>query len=643
MKARCSRWDDSQDPFGEELDVGALLDQMSEELLAGYGAKWAVENLQRRGLPGRARGLDELRHRLLEQRRRMAEGLNLSGPLDELRAQLGEVLELERQELARRPGDEARISEALLDALPNHPAGAIRELSEYAFSSPHAQARFAELMDKLRAEVLNSYFGRLMSGMQNVGPEDLARMKDMLAELNMMIAARDRGDDYDYNGFMARYGDMFPENLKSLDELLEILARRMAAMSRLLSSMSPQQRAELAQVAESVLGDLDLAFQVDQLSRSLQDLMPNLPWDQAAPGWGEGQMPMSAAVDAIERISEYDELDQTLGGDYPGATLDDIDEDTLNRALGEDAVRDLHKLRAIEKTLEEAGVLNRSGGRLELTARGARLLGERSLTRVLDKIRREPTHRARGGRAEPTGQTHRWSFGDEDPISVERTVYNAVLRGGPGERVSLDVDDFEVFETESRPRTATALLLDLSFSMPLRGHWVPAKRMALALDALIKGKYPDDTLHLIGFSDYARRMKPADLATAGWEEVHGTNMQHAFLLARRLLTEDPCPVKQVIMVTDGEPTAHLEADGRALFNWPPIPTTIEKTLREAARLARSGITINVFMLEESPGLINFMDRLASLTGGRVFPADSQELDETIIGRYVRSRRGRRAS
>jgi uncharacterized protein with von Willebrand factor type A (vWA) domain len=421
------------------------------------------------------------------------------------------------------------------------------------------------------------------------------------------------------------------------------MARRMAAMSSLLASMTPEQRAELAQLAAAVLDDLDLAFQVDQLSQSLREIAPDLPWDRQVPGWGEGFMPMSDTVDAIERVSEYDDLVEALSGDYPGATLDDVDEEKLHRALGEDSVRDLRRLKEIEKALEGAGVLKRSAGRVEVTGRGAKLLGERALTKVLTRVRREPTHRAGGGQAEPTGQTRPWKFGDADPISVERTVLNAVTRSEPGEPVRLEPDDFEVSETEARPRTATALLLDLSFSMPLRGHWIPAKKMALALHALIEGKYPDDRLYLVGFSDYARQMKPAELATAGWEEVQGTNMQHAFLLARRLLAEDRCPIKQVIMVTDGEPTAHLLEDGGALFNWPPVPVTIEKTLREAARLARSGIQINVFMLEESAGLTSFMDRLARLTGGQAWPVAGDELGDRILGGYLHSRSRRRAS
>ena len=642
MRARYSRWDASQDPFGPDFGVAELLDELSEDLLTGFGPDWSLDNIRRRGFAGRARGLDDLRRQLAERRRRTAEELNLSGPLARVRDELNEIVALERQELARRTDDDARFAETRLDSLPSHPAGALRELVDYDFSSAEAAGRFARLLDELRREVLDSYFGRLAGGMRDLEPEDLERVKDMLAELNALIAARDRGDEVDFEGFMSRYGDFFPENPQSLDQLLEALARRMAAMTRLLAALSPEQRSELAQLAESVLGDLDLAFQVDQLSRALQELMPELPWHEAPPGWGEGDTSMSAAVDAIERLGEMEELERALAGDYPGASLDDVDESKLLEALGSDAVEDLDRLRAIEKTLEEAGILERSKGVMELTPRGARMLGERALTRLLTRLRHDPTHRAGGGQAEPTGQTRPWAFGDPDPISVERTVYNAVVRRGPGREVMLAPQDFEVIETESRPHTATALLLDLSFSMPLNGHWVPAKQMALALHALIEGKYPDDVLHLIGFSDYARTLTPAGLATAGWEEVHGTNMQHAFLLARRLLTADACPVKQAIMVTDGEPTAHLERNGQAVFNWPPVPRTIHTTLREGARLARAGIKLNVFMLEDSPGLLAFMDKLARLTGGEVIPAQSRDLGPTIIGRYLR-RRHRRAS
>ena len=649
---RYLRWDGEGDPFGFDVDVGEVLEAMSQDVFEGSGAGEALRRLQEHGLRGRFGGLEALGRRLQEARRRLAEGLNLAGPLEDVRRRLDEILDIERLELAQLDHEEARFQEAVLDALPGHPAGAIRDLSGYRWASPDAGARFRELVEALRREVLDAYFDQLAGGLKDMEPESLERVKDMLADLNVMLARRGRGEEYDFDAFMDRHGELFPEGPSSLDELLKAMAGRMAAISRLMASLSPGQRQELAELASAVLADLDLAWQIDRLSGQLRQLMPELPWDQDVSGSGDEVVPMSAAVDAIERMGDLEDLEAAVRGDYAGATLDDIDEDRLRSALGDDAVGDLERLKEIERALERAGLVNRSRGRLELTARGARLLGERSLTKVLERIRREPSHRARGGQAEVTGATKPWVFGDSDPISVERTVYNAVTRtgpvaggpdGGPPSRtVRLSVDDFEVIETESRPRTATALLLDLSFSMPLGGHWVPAKRMALAMNALIEGKYPQDSLYLIGFSDYARQMKPPDLAVAGWEHVHGTNMQHAFILARRLLADDPRGIKQVIMVTDGEPTAHLDGED-VFFNWPPVAVTIEKTLREAARLARMGISINVFMLEHSPGLVAFMDRLAKLTGGQVFPARSSDIGEVIVQDYVRRRAGRRAS
>lgn len=637
MRARYLRYDGSQDPFGEQVDVGEVLERIGDDLLSGAGGDRALQRLLRQGLPGRVRGLDELRRRVRRAREEAAARTDPEGPFADLRDRLDAILDEERGDLAARDDDAARFAELQLDALPTNPAAAVRDLQDYGWSSPVAGAQFADLLDELRGEVLDAYFGDITRSMESVTPEDVAAMTRMLADLNALLEARARGEEPDFAGFMAEHGHLFPEQPRDLDELLDVLARRMAAMSRLLGAMSPDQRRALADLARAVLDDVDLQFQLSQLEQHLRGLLPQLAWDEPA-GAGSGEaVPLSAAVDAAERLAELEELEETLAGDYAGASLEDVDEEALRRALGEDAALDLRRLRQIERALEEAGVLQRRAGQLELTPRGARLLGERALTKLLERIRRETAVRATGLDAEPTGQTRAWRFGDREPIAVQRTIGNAVLRRAaagspPGSRVRLRPEDFEVAEHEVRPRTATALLLDLSFSMPLRGHFVPAKRMALALHALIEGKYPQDALYLVGFSDYARRLEPADLGASGFERVYGTNMHHAFLLARRLLSRDPRPVKQVIMVTDGEPTAHLDGD-RALFNWPPVRETIVRTLQEALRLSRAGIAINVFLLEDEPGLVAFADRLAHLTGGQVLQVRGDELGRTVVSGY----------
>ncbi|MGH2732673.1 MAG: vWA domain-containing protein [Actinomycetota bacterium] len=630
-----------------------LLDELSHDLLSGVGPDAALRRLMRRGFPGRARGLDELRRLLRERRRRLLGRLNLAGPLAEIQERLNEILAEERASLAQRGDEDARGRERFLDDLPQHPAGTIRELTGYRFVSPAARAGFQELLERLQHQVLAAYFQGITGALRSLSPDEIARTREMLSSLNAMLAARERGEPHDFGGFMETYGDFFPENPRSLDELLEILARRMAAMSRLLASLSPGQRTQLEELARSVLADLDLAFQMDQLSAELRSLMPYLAWDDPQGGWGEGPMPLPATVSALERLSDLEELEEAVTGDYPGARLDDIDEEKLRRALGERAVGDLRTLKLIEKTLEEAGLLVRKRGRLEVSSLGAKRLGERALIKMFEHLARDRpgSHEspATGGQGEPTGATRPWRFGDTGEINVQRSIFNAVLRSASDARpergagVKLQAQDFELIEAESRTRCVTALLLDLSFSMPLRGHWVPAKRMALALHALIERKYPQDRLHLIGFSDYAQRLQPADLAASGpLERVYGTNMQHAFLLAGRLLAEDPRASRQVIMVTDGEPTAHLIDTGggsgtEAFFSWPPVPETIQATLAEAVRLASAGVTLNVFMLEHSPGLVQFMEKLARLTGGRVFLASGKDLGSFILRDYVRRR------
>jgi uncharacterized protein with von Willebrand factor type A (vWA) domain len=641
-RTRYSRWDGSQDPFGPDLAAGDVLEEMSDDILSGAGAQAALQRLTRRGMRGRFGGLDALRARLRQQRDRDEEALNLSGPLEEIRAQLEEIVERERTKLSFEPGDEARQREAFLDALPPDAPGRIRELTDYRFTDREAQRMFDEMMDRLREEVLGAHFRSMAQGLRNLSPEELARFRDMLAELNRMIEQRDRGEPIDFEGFMRRHGDFFPDRPRTLDELLEQMARRMAAMSRLMASLSAEQRAELQALSEQILGDMDLAFEVDRLGANLAGAFPEMPWGEPAFGEGEDAMPLSATVDAMERMHDYEDLERAMRGDYPGASLEDVDEDAVRRTLGEPATRDLRRLKEIERALERAGLVTRKNGRLEVTPRGARKMGERALVKVFEQLRRdrEGTREARsaGGQVEPTGATRPWRFGDAGQIAVQRSVFNAVLRSGPLPEGPLRLipDDFELVEAEERTEAATALLLDLSFSMPLRGHFVHAKKMALALHALIEGRYPHDKLYMIGFSDYARRMVPQDLTAAGWERVYGTNMQHAFMLAGRLLAQHPRAARQVIMVTDGEPTAHLVGD-RALFEWPPIPETIRLTLAEALKLSKAGVTLNVFMLEESEGLISFMERLARMTAGRVFLMDDEKLGDFVLRDYVARR------
>jgi uncharacterized protein with von Willebrand factor type A (vWA) domain len=657
MRSRYQRWDGRQDPLGERPDVSELLDRLGDDLLMGAGGRQALDELRRRGVAGR-RGTESMRRELARRRRELQQELDADGPLAELARELEEIVGIEAEALAQRDDDAARFDELRLDALPPDPAGRFHELSSYDFSSPEAAERFVRLGDRLRKDLLDAQLKSLTGALESVTEEDVARIAAMLGDLNQLLEARSRNggapppdEPERFAAFKARHGPLLPGDPADLDELLAEMARRAAAAQRLLASLTAAQRAQLQQLARDAFDDLDLELQLEQLGGNLAGAFPDGPpaaWGEPPeePGEGGPGGPLSRLVDAYERVGELDELERQLAGSYEGATLDDVDEDAVRRHLGEAAVGDLADLRAIEHELERSGAMRRRDGELELTPRGARLLGERALARLMARVRREPSTRRAGADPEPTGGTRGWRFGDREPISVSRTLHNAVLReageravgggvpttGAARARVRLRAEDLEVAETEVRPRTATALLLDLSFSMPLQGHFVPAKRMALALHALIEGRHRQDSLHLIGFSDYARRMQPADLAAAGFERVYGTNMHHAFLLARRVLADDPRPVKRVVMVTDGEPTAHL-VEGRSVFHWPPVAETLEATLREAMRLARLGIELDVFLLEDDPGLVAFAERLAAITGGEVTRMSAEDAGRTVIGGY----------
>jgi uncharacterized protein with von Willebrand factor type A (vWA) domain len=498
----------------------------------------------------------------------------------------------------------------------------------------------------------------MRDALAGASPEELQRIRDMVADLNAMLEADARGEDTQrqFDEFMERYGDMFPENPRSLEELVDALARRAAAASRLAASLTPEQRAELAALSESVLGDLGLQYELDRLGRALRSRRPDLPWDRGAPMGGEQPLGLGDATTALEELADLESLEASLGQRYPGASLDDIDLEAVERALGRAAVDDVETLRRLERELTEQGYLVREQGELKLSPKAIRRIGAVALRRIfstLDEGRRGDHDVAGLGLAgEPTGASRPWVFGDEQPLDVVRTVRNAVLRGAgqPGHLaggrmrvgVRLAPEDFEVEETERRTSAAVCLLVDQSLSMLLRETWGTAKSTALALHSLVSTRYPQDALEVIGFSVLARTVRPAELPDLEPSVEQGTNLHHALVLAGRHLDRHPEAEPVVLVITDGEPTAHLEPDGYPLFYYPPDPRTIELTLTEVTRLTRRRATINVFMLDDDPRLVGFVDLIARLNGGRVFAPSPDRLGDYVVSDYLRARRGRRA-
>jgi uncharacterized protein with von Willebrand factor type A (vWA) domain len=647
-RSRFGEWRGGDDPLAPPYDLTRALDEIGEQVLDGMSPGEALRRLMRRGLSDRA-GLDELLRRARDRARKLRKNNRLDGTLQQVRELLDQAVDAERQALFPDPSDSARLAESQLDALPDDTARAVRELSDYPWRSPEARASYEQIQDLLRSEVLDSQFRGMKQALQSGSPEDLARVKQMMGALNDMLDADARGEDTSaaFQQFMTDYGDFFPDDPQSLDELVDSLARRSAAAQRMLNSLSREQREELAELMEQAMADTGLADQLSRLGDALRSRRPELDWSGGERMRGRQSLGMGDATTALEEIADLDELESALSQSYPGASLDDVDPELLERALGRNAVDDLEALRRIERELQRQGFLERHNGELELTPRGLRRLGESALRHVfngLDARGRGEHDTLDAGRAgEPTGATRPWQFGDTQPFDVVRSLRNAVLRQGPGTPVRITVDDFEVVETERRAGAAVALCVDLSYSMALRGTWSAAKTTALALHSLVTTRYPQDAIQIIGFSKYARVLQPAELPGLSWDMVQGTNLQHALMLSSRHLARHPDAEPVVLVITDGEPTAHLQADGTAWFDWPTAPETLAATMAEVERVTRRGATINVFMLDDEPGLVHFVESLARRNGGRVFSTDAERLGQYVVSDYITSRRGRRSA
>jgi uncharacterized protein with von Willebrand factor type A (vWA) domain len=653
MSYRYGEYRDGPDPLAPPYDVRAALDQMGDAILSGSNPGHALRDLLKQGLPGAEdrRGLDDLLREVRRRRRELRERGRLDGTLERARALLDKAIGQERAELFPDPSDDARFRESVLDGVPDDPAGAIQSLGSYDWRSAAARGTFEELRDLLRREVLDSQFRGMRQALADPDPAALERVRQMMAALNDMLDRDARGEHTqdDFDGFMSEYGDMFPESPRNLEELVDTLARRAAATQRLLASLTPAQREELASLIGQTLEQAGLADQMRRLGESLQSRRPDLAWNTPERLGGDEPLGMADAVTALDELADLTQLEAALRQDYPGARLDDVDEAAIRRALGRSAVDDLRALRRIERELEQQGYLQRRRGRLELTPKAVRRLGETALRRVfasLESGRRGDHDQVDAGAAgELTGSTRPWRFGDEQPIDVVRTVVNAVRRG-PGRAVdragavTLSVDDFEVAETERRTAAAVCLLVDLSYSMALRGTWAAAKQTAMALQALVSSRFPQDSVQIVGFSNYARVLQPDELAGLEWDMVQGTNLHHALLIAGRHLDRHPDFEPVVLVVTDGEPTSHLRRNGTYAFEWPPTRETLELTLSEVDKMTRRRATLNVFMLAEDERLKEFVDEVARRNGGRVFSPSADRLGEYVVSDFLRTRRAR---
>jgi uncharacterized protein with von Willebrand factor type A (vWA) domain len=667
---RYSRWDGTQEIF--DIDADQLMDQLSDELLKQGDVMRALRELFRQGLQNREgqqlTGLRELMERLKDQRRQQLQQYNMDSVVEDLKERLKEIVQTEREGIQRRrdqaqqqmeqaSADQRTEQEGLqklleqraqrnsekLDKLPDSVGGQVKELMEYDFIDPEAQRMFQELLEMLKRQMAQNMSQQMKERIQGLSPEEMAGLREMLRQLNEMLRDKMAGREPDFQGFMQQFGAMFgPNPPQNFDELMERLRQQLGQMQSLLESMSPEMRQELEEALAAAL-DPETQREMAQFAALMEQLMPMEDLRRQYPFLGDDSLTMEQAMDVMRQLQGLDQLERTLQEAMRTGKLEEVDPEELARLLGDEARRAWEQLDRLRKLLQEAGYVT-GDGKLELTARAIRRLGQRALREVFVHLQKDRlgNHQMdiRGSGGDLLGDTKPYEFGDAFQVDLQATVKNAVLRAGPEVPVRLSPQDFEVYRNEHLTRAATAVLLDQSRSMGLFGNFQAAKKVTLALFALIRTQYPRDTLYVIGFSDYAREIKEADLAKVNWNSwVSGTNLHHALMLSRKLLSRDKGSTRQILLITDGEPTAHLEGD-RAYFAYPPSYRTELETLKEVKRCTQEDIVINTFMLENTYQLVNFVDRMTRINRGRAFYSSANNLGEYLLVDYVNNRRKR---
>ena len=654
--SRYSRYSGGPDQLAPPVDLREALEAIGQDVMEGSSPRRALAELMRRGTQN-TRGADRLAAEANSKRRKLLQQNNLDGTLQEIKKLLDEAVLAERKELARALDDDARFNEMRIESLPPSPAKAVQELSDYDWRSDEAREKYDQIKDLLGREMLDQRFAGMKQAMENATDEDRQRVNEMLDDLHDLLDKHAKGEDSkeDFQNFMDKHGEFFPENPRNVEELLDSLAKRAAAAQRFRNSLSPDQRAELDALAQQAFGSPSLMNALNRLDSHLQAARPGEDWDGSSRFSGDNPMGMGEGTQAMADIAELEELAEALSQSYAGATMEDVDLDMLARQLGDDAAVDARTLAELERALMDQGFLDRgSDGQWRLSPKAMRQLGQAALRDVAQQLsgrHGERDTRRAGAAGELTGATRSWAFGDTEPWNVTRTLTNSVLRqagtGGVHMPMKFAVEDVEISETETRTQAAVALLVDTSFSMVMENRWLPMKRTALALSHLISTRFRSDALEIIAFGRYARTVTTAELT--GLEGVYeqGTNLHHALALAGRHLRRHPNAQPVLLVVTDGEPTAHLEdysgssENGpQVFFDYPPHPRTIAHTVKGFDEMLGLGAQVTIFRLGSDPGLAKFIDQVARRVEGRVVVPDLDGLGAAVVGDYLRSRRRR---
>src|SRR5215472_11018658 len=627
-----SFWDGSQHVL--DLDAESLLEAMSDDLLEEGDLLRALQRLFRQGAQNqdgqRMPGLQDLLQQLRQKRQQQLQHSNLGDTLKDIREKLEQIQKTER----------AGIDRKVEDGKDKLQRGEIPEQLQRTMERMAQEHR--EQLEQLRQHIMQQQFQGMQQALQSMTPEDLRTVKEMLKDLNQMLDEKARGGEPDFSSFMDKWGQFFP-GANSLDELIEQLQQRQAQMQSMLDSMSAEQRRELMQLMQSLVQDPGLRNQLAMLAANLEELRPMDDLRRRYPFRGEESLSLDEAMQVMQDLQEMDRLERQMREAIDTADPNGVDRDMLARQLGEDAADQLDQLERITKLLEEAGLVERRGDQLELTPRAIRKIGQKALRDIFQHLARdrfgnhETDRRGRGG--DRGDDTKAYEFGDPFLLDLRATLQNSLVRNGVGTPVKLSHEDFEVYRTEQMNQASTVLLLDLSRSMIYRGCFLAAKKVALALHSLIKSQFPRDNLYLVTFSLYARQIQPEALTALRWSEwEYGTNLHDGLLHARKLLARHKGGTRQIVVITDGEPTAYWEpGSSTPVFSYPPTPRTLQQTLLEVGRCTREGLRINTFMLERSYGLMRFVDDITRINRGRAFFADPERLGDYILVDYLQQK------
>jgi uncharacterized protein with von Willebrand factor type A (vWA) domain len=651
-----------EDDDFDDLDVEELLSHLADDFMESGDLDEAMDRLLREGYTNddgdRVEGLRELLEQTRRRRRELEQQADPEGEMQRYRdwlddieatesAELDQLLEEaessgdeRRQEVTRDLVDQKKMQRELMsDRLPER----LGEYRNYDFVSSEAREEFEEMMSELERDVLDTYFERSKELMGRPDPEELARMREMMDALSAMIEQDRRGEELDpsFEDFMEKFGEFFP-GAENLEDVIRMMAERAAAAEAMFNSLSFEQQNELRSLFDQMMQDMDLNFSMNRLVSNLRMATPDIDWNRAHRMRGQGGSPFSEAASVAEQLGELKGLEDFLGQSRPAQSLPEVDIEAVRRNLGDDAARHIQRLQKALQGLKDQGFVDRQSNRLKLSAKGIRKIGQIALRDLFKQLRDSPTvggHAvatlARGGDREET--TKPWEPGEPFALHLPRTLRNALLRSGPGTPIKLHADDFEVEEYEATRRSATVFAIDLSLSMAMRGNLVPAKKMVLALTQLIRSKFPRDFVAVVGFGEKAQELKIEDIPALTIDYNYGTNLQHALALSRFLLRNERGE-RQVVVVTDGEPTAHLTASGEPFFSWPPVHETLEKTMAEVLRCTKAGITINTFALDIERSQFPFVEQIAKVNGGRLFYTDVDDLGTYALDDFVKHRR-----